>query len=157
MEKNFDEMFSQELILVDYEARDRESLLRELGGYLLRQGYVRESFPEALVARERSYPTGLPTAGVKVALPHVDTAHARRPGILMATLKRPLPFKEMGDGVRELPVEMVFVIVVTDPEEEVRVLQRLMRLFSREEVLARLRAAGSAGEAYHILKGEIRA
>lgn len=39
---------------------------------LKEKGYVRDSFLDAILAREKAYPTGLPTLPVAIALPHTD-------------------------------------------------------------------------------------
>lgn len=76
-------------ILLNVEASSKEDVLDQMGKNLVELGRVKESFIAAITAREDEYPTGLPTAGVAVAIPHTDVEHVREKTISIATLKNP--------------------------------------------------------------------
>jgi len=147
--------FSKELILFDVEAENSEELLTLLAARLYDAGYVKDTFAGAVLEREKVFPTGLPTPGVRVALPHTYAIHVLMPNILIANLKRPVAFKEMGNGVRDVMAELVFVVALTDPKEEVQLLQKLMGLFAKEDVLLELKASSSAETTLKILGREL--
>ena len=146
MDMILEEMFSSELILPDIKAQSWQEILEKAGDYLFEKGYVKDSFKDALIQREYKYPTGLPTNGVRVALPHTDVVHVKKPGILFMNLDQPVAFKEMGNGERDVMVEMVFVIAVHHTEKEVEVLRSLMAFFTDEDSLKRLKACGEKSE-----------
>jgi len=152
MDEILDKMFAPELVLLNVEASDCEDLLRIASNHLYNHGYVTESYLDALIQRESVYPTGLPTPGVKVALPHTTTEYALRPGILMLNLKEPVAFKEMGNGVLDVMVDIVFVIVVSDAKEQVGVLKKMMGMFADEQALIRIKTAASPQEAFNLLR-----
>ncbi len=79
-------------ILLNVEANSKEDVLEQMGQNLVELGRVKESFISAITAREDEYPTGLPTAGVAVAIPHTDVEHVREKTISIATLKKS-PFR----------------------------------------------------------------
>ena len=116
-------MLDRELIFLNFEADDREDLLSRLSDILYEKGYENESFKQAILEREKVFPTGLPTLGVKVALPHTDTEHVIKPAILISTLKEPVVFKEMGNGVNDIDVGIVFLLAVKNPAYQVKLLQ----------------------------------
>jgi PTS system galactitol-specific IIA component len=152
MSNALETMFSPELILMDVEALDYEDLFRKASDYLRQKGYVTESFLDALLKREREYPTGLPTSGIKVALPHTDMEHALRSGILVLNLKKTVIFKEMGNNVRDIPAELVFVIVVNDAAKQVDILKNMVGMFADEQLLSRIKKAHTPQEAASLLQ-----
>ena len=144
-------MFAPELVLIDVEASDYVDLFRKASHYLRQKGYVAESFLEALLKREKEYPTGLPTSGVKVALPHTDMEHALRSGILVINLKQEVLFKEMGSDDRDIPVEVFFLIVVHDSAKQTDVLKNMVGMFADEPLLTRIKKARTPQETVSLL------
>ncbi|KLU63568.1 transcriptional regulator ManR [Peptococcaceae bacterium CEB3] len=144
-----------ELVLLDVMAFNQEELLRELSSQLLSKGYVKDSFADAVIAREKTFPTGLVTSGVCVAIPHTDAIHVVKPGILIANLREPVIFKEMGNGVNDIKVEIIFLLAINKPESQIGVLKKLMNIFSKADVLLELKHAKSVLETLEILNQEI--
>ena len=54
-------------ILLDCKAKSKEQVIREMGQLLCDSGYVNESYGEAMLKRELSFPTNI---GNGIALPH---------------------------------------------------------------------------------------
>lgn len=133
-------MLHDDLIFLDYPAKEREKLLAELIAILEEKGYVKESYREALLTRERKYPTGLNTPGVPLAMPHAEAEHVNRPAILVARLKKPVCFKEMGGSGRDVMAKFVFMLAVSDPAGHLAMLSKFMSIFSQEEKLKALYA-----------------
>lgn len=150
------EMFNRDFILFDVEAKNKEELIKLLADKLYDAGYVKDTFLNAVLEREKVYPTGLPTGGVKVALPHTYAEHVLKPIIVIANLKNPVAFKEMGNGVNDIMAELVFMLAVTDPKNEVTLLQKLMGIFSKEDVLLKLKSSRDAETTLGILEGELK-
>ncbi len=148
-------LFDPKLILFDVEAKDSTDLLRKLSARLLEEGYVKESFANAVIEREKIYPTGLPTPGIMVALPHTNPEHVTKPAILVANLKNPVLFKEMGSGINDIATELVFMLAVNDPSSQVDVLKKLMEIFSKEEILIRLKHTSNEAEIIEILEEQM--
>lgn len=90
-------LLHEDLAFVNYEAKNREGLLRDLAGILIKKGYVKDSYGDEILTREKLFPTGLATQGVKVAIPHTDAKYVNVPAILIAKLKHPIVFKAMGN------------------------------------------------------------
>lgn len=68
----------ESVILSDIEAKTKEQALEIVAQNLVDQNLVKRSFIPAIVQREAEYPTGLPTNGVSVAIPHTDIKHVKR-------------------------------------------------------------------------------
>lgn len=141
-ELHIDDLLHKRLVFCDVEATDQQDLLTRLCGEAHAQGFIKNSYLEAVLERERTYPTGLPTNIMKVAVPHtMDKSHVLRSAIVIARLKKPVAFKEMGNGERDVPVEMVFMLAVNGTHEQLNILQNVVGLFSREDVMAELKDA----------------
>ena len=64
-----------ELIAVDVQAETSEEAIRKVGQIFLDNGFVKDTYIDAVVAREKVYPTGLQLADMGVAMPHTDPPH----------------------------------------------------------------------------------
>ena len=126
-------LLHEDLVLFDVEAADREELLTKLANVLREKGYVKDSYPQAILEREAAYPTGLNTKGVAIAMPHAVEA-----AILVARLKHPVTFKEMGGSGKDVQARLVFMLSVDDPEGHVIMLGKFMSIFCDEEKLVDL-------------------
>ena len=67
MEKyNIRDLLFEELIELTLEAEDFEDAIKKIGEDAYRKGYVKEGFADAVIKREKLYPTALPTEVLKV-------------------------------------------------------------------------------------------
>lgn len=133
---------SSELVLLGLEASDREEVLRAVADTAVAAGYGEESLPDAVVAREREFPTALPTV-VPVAIPHADVEHVRRPGLAVATLARPVDFVQMGSDDISIAVVAVFMPLITEARLQTSFLARLIEMLQQQEWRARFEAVSS--------------
>ena len=122
-------------------ARDREHLLRMMAAAVVDNGHGKPSLVDALVERERRFPTGLPTP-VPCAIPHTDAIHVLHSGLAVATLAEPVMFAQMGGSGEELPAQIVVLLCITHPGEQVGALQMVLaRLSDQSPVEAVIRHA----------------
>lgn len=143
--------FSKDFIFFDYECKTRKDLIMGLSKILQGKGYVEDTFADAIWDREERYPTGLPTIGYKIAVPHTDVIHVKRSCIVVAKLKQPVKFREMGDDSKEIDIGMVFMLVVNDKKSFLFVLQRVIQLFSQPDTLEQLKNTASQEELYELV------
>ncbi|AMB99894.1 PTS sugar transporter subunit IIA [Aerococcus urinaehominis] len=119
--------------LLQTEENDADSLLNHLVDMLEEENIVKRSFREAIFEREQAYPTGLMINSFGFAIPHADNSHVNKSQICYATLKEPVIFKSMTDPNESVEVNMVFMITMKEPHEQLEMLQNLMSLFQNEE------------------------
>lgn len=131
----------EDLVLLNYTAADRADLLRKMAAVLEAKGYVKPSYADAVIERENTYPTGLNTLGVKVAMPHTAPGHVNKAAIMVAILTDPVTFGEMGKSDGSVDARLVFMLAVTDPQGHLTALGKLMAIFSDGEKLTELYAA----------------
>ncbi len=122
-----------ELSLVRPPVADAQTLLRLVAERAAAAGYATPTFAQALLDREASYPTGLPTP-VPVAIPHADCAHVLRPGLAAVLLDPAVPFGEMGSTDRAVDVRLVVVLLVTDPAAQTGLLASLITALRRPDL-----------------------
>ena len=145
------------LFAVDVQATDRDALLRSLSAQLLDLGYVKESFADALLAREVKYATGLPTAVMKVAIPHTDVEHVNAPAIAVARLATPVTFGEMGSKDGTVEAELVLVLAVADKNAQLGLLQALIGMFSDTQLMTELKDAPTADALFGLINDRVAA
>ena len=127
--------FDETLIIRNLECKNSSEVLECMAANLCKQGYVRESYASAVIAREASFATGLPTNGYGVAIPHTDIEHVYKSAISFAVLKNPVDFGIMGEETEQTPVKLVFMLAMHDSHSQLKMLQNLMSIFQDEEYL----------------------
>lgn len=155
MTEKINGLLHEELVFFQVEANSREELLNKLSDELYIKNYVKDTFKEAVLEREQIFPTGLPTAGVKVAIPHTDAVHVIKPAIVIATLKNSIIFKEMGLGENDIDVELVIMMAINNPSEQVNTLSKLMGIFSNEELLKKIKDSKQVDEVLALIGKEV--
>jgi len=142
------------LILTDLEASDGEDAMRKLAKLLYDGGYVDEGFADAVLAREKEFPTGLPTEGIQIALPHTEAEHVHTSRLAIGVLRYPVTFQMMGAPESTAEVSAVFLLAIAEKETQVVALQQLADLFQDGVTLRKIAAARSSNEVYRaMLKG----
>lgn len=137
--------FDERNILLEIQAADCEAVIRMLARRLEETGYVDSGYADAVLAREREYPTGLPTDDVITALPHASYSGIYKTGVAVARLKEPVTFCNMADGSEELPVRLVFLLAsASGGDAHLEDLQELMGCFCRMGLLQDLMAVRDA-------------
>ena len=132
------EELDKEVIIPELEAKTCKDVLKSVGQKLVDAGYAKESYPEALVTREKSFPTGLDIDGMGVAIPHTDVSHVNKAAIAIAVLKEPVTFIQMGTDDEEVGVKLIFMLAVTNPSAHIDELQRIIEIIQDKEVLEKL-------------------
>lgn len=141
-------LFTKDLILLDYEANSKEEVLKHMTNILEEKGYVKDTFYENLIKREGVYPTGLKANDIEIAIPHTDSIHVKKGAIFFARLKNPVIFKEMGTGENDVNVKLIFMLLINNPKTQVNTLSNLMGIFSQKERLEILNTSNNLDEIY---------
>ncbi|HHY78859.1 MAG TPA: PTS sugar transporter subunit IIA [Thermoanaerobacter sp.] len=146
------ELFHKEIIVTNLEAENREEVFRVLYKKLLDNGYVKESFLEGIIKRENTFPTGLLLNNYNVAIPHTDAEHVLKPAIAVATLSKPVIFKNMANPQEDVNVNIVFMIALNESHSQVKILQQIIQLIQNDTVLKELIEAKNRDEILKIIK-----
>lgn len=138
------------LLEAGFEAKDAAAAVQHLADVLERAGHVAEGYAAAVVEREATFPTGLPTEP-PVALPHADPDHVIRSAMAVGILRAPVAFHEMGNPEHTLQVRIVFLLAVREKEEAAGLLRELALAFRDHARLARLQQTETVQEAREVL------
>lgn len=131
--------FDEDLVVLDQPFETKEEVVTALAERLLQKGYVHPTYRDAVLTREQSFPTGLPTQPVGVAIPHADPEHCRIPALAVARLPHPVAWGLMGDETETVQISIVFLLALT-AEKQVEFLSQLAALFQTPETLAQMLA-----------------
>lgn len=145
-------MIDTNLVTLDMEAKTSREVIEKLGKLLLNKNDVKDSYIDAVIAREEELPTGLAIGDFYVAIPHTDSNHVNKSSIAIATLKSPVVFREMVNPAGKINVELVFLLAVKDPKEQVTLLKSLMAVFKNKKLLIQIKNAKDKMEIAELLK-----
>lgn len=137
-------MIDEALCVARLSANTAEDVIRALAQKLLSKGHVKASFEKAALMREKRSPTGLPFPGIAVALPHAEPEHVESPAIAVATLDKPLTFRQMGDPATKLTVSIVVMPAFSAKEQAGAGLSGLIEKLQDEALRNRLMQAPDA-------------
>ena len=123
------DLLKPELVFFDFEATDRIDFFTKLGEKLKEGGYVKDSWLDAILEREKNYPTGLECTSISVALPHVDPQHHNKPYMAIIKPKNPIEFDGMADTGLVNAQLIVNLGLLAHEEGQVAVLQAFLGIF----------------------------
>ena len=132
---------NQELVIIFEEPIDKEGAIRKLAALLSQGGYVKDTFENAVIEREKVFPTGLPTQPFGIAIPHTDAVHVNKGAIAVGILKSPVVFKEMGDLENDVEVSIISMLAIENPKLLIPLLRQLAKSFQDKEFLEKLKGA----------------
>ncbi|MVB10106.1 PTS system fructose-specific EIIABC component [Caprobacter fermentans] len=145
-------MLSRNLIRLNLDVKSKEEAIRILAEDFVEAGVVKESFVDAVLEREQESPTALPAVAYDVAIPHTVSAHVITPAMNVAVLKHPVEFQQMGSPDVTLHPQVLFMLAISDPKDQLSLLRRIMKMLQNKDLLNQIRAAKSEDEIYGLLK-----
>lgn len=119
---------------------DDRAALEHIGVAMLNAGVVHASYPQALLAREKIYPTGIALEQHAVAIPHCEAEHARAPAIYLIRPDQAVPFA-LADDDGMINVSLIIALVVTDPAAQLVLLRTLFGHLQHPEFIETLLTA----------------
>lgn len=142
--------FDRELVFRKDGIHDKNEILRYIATRMYELQYVKETYIQAVIAREKTFPTGLQTEAFGVAIPHSDIVHVHKPVIAVCILPQPVIFQVMGSGGEEVPVSFIFMLAIDDPNKHIEMLNKLSILFQNKDIMLDLLGT-QTGELYQKL------
>lgn len=146
------EILFPECILTHVKADNKEQALRQLFEVLLRTGKVKPTFYDAVLEREREYPTGLALETWNAAIPHVVPAHVEHSALGIAILEKPVTFQRMDDDDATVEVKVIFNIALDSNGKQLDILQQIMGIVSDPTIMGQLAQADTPQDVLNILQ-----
>lgn len=144
--------FSEEIAFFNQSCNSKEEALKKLADVFLEKGLVKDTFFQAVIEREKVYPTGLSINGIGVAIPHTDGVHIINPQIGFMSLKEPIIFKDMVDAGHDIEVNAIFMLGLLKSQQQMDMLQKLVELFQDEVLFKNVIACKNIDEFKDIMK-----
>jgi PTS system galactitol-specific IIA component len=142
----------KEHILTGLEFDSKEEALRFLANHLLERGYVKQEYLSRIVEREHTYPTGLPSAGVNIAIPHTDHELVNETTIAIGILKEPVTFYSMEDSTTPLDIQIIIMLAIGEPKGQIEMLQRVVNIIQDPELTIKIASTDSKEEIVELLE-----
>lgn len=128
-------LVEENCILLDQDASSFEEVIQLIAKEFEKAGIVKPTYAEAVIAREKVFPTGLPADGHTISIPHTDPEHVLRPGIGVVVLKKPIEVSMMGSPDVKLQSRIFFPLAMEHPKKQLALLKQLMKFFQSKEDL----------------------
>lgn len=145
------EELREDLVFTDVEAKTTDDVFEQLGGALVKAGFGKETYVQALKDREEEFPTGLDINGFGVAIPHTPVEYVNSTATCIGVLKEPVTFLEMGSD-EEVPVRLVFMLCVTDPRAHIDQLKQIILIIQDQQTLNALSSTKDPARIIEIIK-----
>ena len=144
-------LLDKDLIELNVKLEDKDELLRYMGEKLLIKNIVKGTYPEAVVMREKEFPTGISSKHIGIAIPHTVAEHVNEPKVAISILKKPIEFQMMGEPNVKVQVSLVIMIAINNPDLQIDFLQKLVSIIEDHDLLLQIKNAESIDEVYELL------
>lgn len=124
----------------------RDELLHEMADHLAKEGRVKPTYGDAVIARENTFATGIPCEPISVAIPHCERGHVIETTILVARLPQKVTFNRIDDPDLTVDVDIAFMLAVDSNEGQLEALSKIMELIQDEELISKVYLADSPEE-----------
>ncbi|WP_373471222.1 PTS sugar transporter subunit IIA [Carnobacterium alterfunditum] len=126
------------LIFPNLEFEKKEDVLNFMSGKLLEYKYVKPGYQKAIIDRENIYPTGLPSLGVNIAIPHADNDLVNKTTIAIGILKKAAKFCSMENIEKELDVQIVMMLAIKEPHGQIEMLQKVVSIIQNDKLTKKI-------------------
>lgn len=141
-----------DILTLETNLNEKEEILSHVSKKLLELSYVSDEYEQSLLERENEYPTGLEiTDEFKVAIPHTDIKYVKKEALVVIKPKNPPKFRKMDDPQTEIPVNIIFLLVIKHPDGYVKFLAKLTELFGDSSFIATI-SKGSLKDIEELLR-----
>ena len=148
------EQLNDEVIFLDLQAKTSDDVFETMGSKMIDLGLVNAKFVQGLKAREIEFPTGINLGEIAIAIPHTDASYVLENGIGFAKLDTPVEFIEMGTEDDIVQAQLVFMLMIKDPSQQVAYLQAVISLIQDTQCLKALMDAKSPQDVVDIVKAK---
>lgn len=135
------------------DTKDKFSTLDTMSHVMVEKGFVKESYVEAVKEREKVFPTGLPMEAMGVAIPHTDSIHVNKKAIMCGIVEKPVEFVVMATDDDKVQVEVLFMLAIVKPDDQIVMLSQLIETCQDVSVLKTIKEATDIDAITEIMDG----
>lgn len=127
-----------------------------LSKIFLERGLVKQGYLEALMEREKNYPTGIDLTAVSqefpnIAIPHTESMYCNATKVIVIKLERDIVSKDMMNPDKDLNVKYLFMVLNKDGGEQSNILAKIMEFATNKENISMLAASDSLDSIYDVV------
>lgn len=141
------------VVRIEEEGLTCEDVERRLAAVLEEQGYVKDTYAQAIVDREANFPTALDMSGLNVAIPHCDVANVNKAAMCMGVLAHPVDWYKMDEPEETCKVSVVCMLALTEAHAHLEMLQKVIGFVQDQELVGKVIAATDPEEIYSLAAG----
>jgi len=146
-------LLKEEHILLNLQVEDAAGAIEALVSAMRMTGHVDLAYAKDVIEREKTFPTGLPTEPLPVAIPHADPKNVVKSALGLAVLLQPVEFGLMGtDGSQSVYAKIVILLAIKEAEKQVEMLRQLIGVIQSGELLSSLVEVEDTRQALRLLK-----
>lgn len=132
-----------------------EDVERAMAAELERQGYAKDTFTNAILEREKVFPTALDMGGINVAMPYCDVANVNKAAICIGVLEHPVAWYRMDDPETTCEVSLVTMLALTEAHAHLEMLQKVIALVQNQELIEKVVKAESEEEIFDLVRDQL--
>lgn len=140
-------------LIAKVDTTDKFETLEAMSKVMVEKGFVKESYIEAVQEREKVFPTGLPMEAFGVAIPHTDSIHVNKKAVMCGIMEKPVEFVVMGNDEERVQVEVIFMLAILKPDDQIAMLAQLVETCQNVSVLETIREAKDTEAITKIMDG----
>ena len=145
------QMISPEYVQLNLDCKDADEAIEKMAQVFLKDHVVKPTYVQAVLEREKVYPTGLPSEPFAIAIPHAMAEHSNRAAVTVGVLKNPVQFHQMGAPEIVLDAQILFMLAVSEPKAQIELLKSMMGLIQKEENLLAIKNAQTQQDVAQLL------
>lgn len=143
------DILTPEMIQVNYECQTRDEAISESGRLLVKKGYAKENYMNAMIKNVEEKGTYIVIAP-GIAMPHARPEEgALDIGLSIVILKKPVVFGHPKND----PVEIVVGLCAVNHHSHLKVLSELVEVLGNQEKIKKIKRAKSPKEIIAIIQG----
>ncbi|MDI3480663.1 MAG: galactose system component [Tepidanaerobacteraceae bacterium] len=151
------DLFRKDLIFI-IDEKNAEDIFKNIGKVLFNKGLVNEGFIDAIIKREKEFPTGLNLNVLdndeiipNVAIPHTESEYCNSKNIVVVKLKNEVLFKNMIKPEEELKVKFIFIILNDMKGKQTNILSNLIEFLMKKDNIINLNKLEDTNEIYNYI------
>lgn len=140
----------KDLVFFNAKVKTKEELFLKMEKLLVEKEYAVEGLGQALIDREKDYPTGLALKGINIAIAHTDPEYSLDNKICVIKPQDRIVFQNI-ENFEELDIDLVFILLLKDGDNHLEVLKTISSIFLDDDFIASVKQAEDAQQLFDIL------
>lgn len=132
-----------------------QEAIKYAGEQLTKNGYVSEDFTLAVLKREETYPTALPTSSMNVAIPHTEAEYVKKATVFVIILEDTVKMNSMIDPDSKLDVSVMFLLAINNPDGQLETLKKIMKIIQDDSFMLQLYSEENEEQIFEMLNSKI--